>query len=87
MTPARHTHTTAVHLLDLARASANGDSGHRLYAAAAAIVLFHRPTGKALEGDRLRVTELSSGRAALEALAAFEFPEDSHGGGARAQRG
>jgi hypothetical protein len=51
-------------------------------------VLFHRPTGKALEGDRLRVMELSSGRAALEALAAFEFPED-HGshGGARAQRG
>ena len=63
----------AVHLLDLARASTNGLE-NRVYAAAASIVLFHRPSGKSLEGDKLRSIELDAGRAALEALGAFLFP-------------
>jgi hypothetical protein len=80
--------TNADHLLDLGRASANSEA-RRVYTGAAAIVLFHRPTGKSLEGERVRSMELLGGRAALEALAAFVFPGEggsSSRGGAGASK-
>lgn len=61
------------HLLDLARASASGGGG-RIFASSAAIVLFNRPAGVSLEGDKMKQMEGVCGRAALETLVAFEFP-------------
>jgi len=61
------------HLLDMARASASGGGG-RIFASSAAIVLFNRPSGVSLEGDRVKQMEGICGRAALETLVSFEFP-------------
>lgn len=62
------------HLLDLARCSL--PSG-KIYAAGAAMVLANRHTNEALPKRRLEELEEVGGHAGLEALIAFEFPEDA----------
>jgi len=61
------------HLLDLARSSMHCES-ERVYAGAASIVIFNRPSGTSLDSDRLRKLEALAGNAALETLHDFIFP-------------